>query len=131
MKRWFEAFLVALCLLFAGFALAQSQPSSKPEVPAVDAGAGACSADFLVRDASGAALYDAQVSATIHYGFLGLHKIEVRVGTNGDGRARVTGLPAKTKKPLAFTVRSKHGVKSVTDEPAVNCHAQFDVRLGT
>jgi hypothetical protein len=130
MKRWFEAFLVALFLLFTGPALAQSQPPSKPEVPAVNAGVGACSADFLVRDASGAPLYNAQVGLTVHYGFLGLRKTEVQVGTNGDGRARVTGLPAKTKKPLAFTVRYKHWVKPVADEPAANCHARFDVRLG-
>jgi hypothetical protein len=130
MKRWFEASLFALFLLFGGLALAQSQPASKPEVPAVNAEVGACSADFLVRDASGALLYDAKVALTLHYGFLGLRKIEVQVGTNGDGRARITGLPAKAKKPLAFTVRYKHWVKSVTDDPATNCHAQFDVRLG-
>jgi hypothetical protein len=130
MKHRLEGWFFASLLLLAPAGWAQSQPPSKPEIPAVNVDVGACSADFLVRDASGKPLYDAKVSVTVHYGFLGLRKTEVQVGTNGDGRARVTGLPAKSKKPLEFSVRYQHWAKSVTDDPASNCHAQFDIRLG-
>jgi hypothetical protein len=130
MKRRRDGWLFSLFLLISIAGWAQAQPSSKQEIPAVNADIGACSAEFLVRDASGKPLYDAKVSLIVHSGFLGLRKTEVQVGTNSEGRARVTGLPAKSKKPLEFIVRYQHRAKTVTDDPGSNCGAQFDVRLG-
>ncbi len=131
MKRWLDRCLCPLLLMFSVASWAQTkQPSVSQEIPSVNADIGACSAEFLVRDTSGKPLYDAKVTLTVHYGFLGFRKTEVQVGTNANGRASVTGLPAKSKKPLEFTVRYQHWVKTVTDDPASNCRAQFDIRLG-
>lgn len=111
-------------------AQAPSQPAPQPpEVPVVDGGLGACRADFTVKDGSGKPLYDAKVHIIIKYGFFSKRKTELEVGTNSDGKARVTGLPSMPKKPLEFTIKSGTVSTSVTDDPSTNCNAVFDVTL--
>jgi hypothetical protein len=56
---------------------------------------------------------------------------DLEVGTNSDGKARIEGLPEKLKKPpMEFTIRSGGGTKSVTNDPAANCHPTFTVTMG-
>lgn len=100
-----------------------------PDVPSVDGGIGSCRADFTVRDGASKPLYNAQIEVLIRYGFMNLRKTDLQVGTNSDGKARFTGLPSFTKKPLAFHVKSGTVSKTVTDDPSTNCNAAFDVVL--
>ena len=44
-------------------------------------------------------------------------------------RPKFTGLPHDVKKPLAFTITYQDQSKTVTHDPATNCHAAFDVAL--
>jgi hypothetical protein len=120
--RFFGA---ALLLVLCGGLLAQNAP----EVPVVDGGLGSCRADFTVKDGSGKPIYDAKIQVTIKHGFWNKRKAELEVGTNSDGKARVTGLPDLPKKPLEFTIKSGTVSKSVTDDPSENCNATFDVTL--
>lgn len=115
------ALFLALC---GGLVAANS-----PEVPVVDGGLGSCRADFTVKDGAGKPIYNAKVSVTIRYGFLNKRKAELEVGTNSDGKARVTGLPNLPKKPLEFFIRSGTVSTTVTDDPSDNCNAVFDVTL--
>jgi hypothetical protein len=129
MRLWRARTILSLCgipilILCEGFATADS-----PEVPVVDAGLGSCRADFVVKDGSEKPLYNAKISLTIKYGFLGKRKTQVEVGTNSDGKARVTGLPNLPKKPLEFLVKSGTVSTSVTDDPETNCNAVFNVTL--
>jgi hypothetical protein len=107
---------------------AQATPQT-PEIPLVDGGLGACRADFTVKDGSGKPLYDAKVHVIIKYGFFSKRKTELEVGTNSDGKARVTGLPNMPKKPLEFSIKSGTVSTTVTDDPSDNCNATFDVTL--
>ncbi len=115
--------------LFWGLGLVQAAPV---EVPAVNADLGPCTADFTVINGARKPLYNAKVTVTIKYGFLGLRKISLEVGTNSDGKARVEGLPSKVRKhPLGFVVRSGSEVKTIEHYPAVNCNARYEVVLET
>jgi hypothetical protein len=105
--------------------------ADSPEVPVVDAGLGSCRADFLVKDGSDKPLFNAKISLTIKYGFLAKRKSQVEVGTNSDGKASVTGLPALPKKPLEFSIKSGDVTTTVTDDPSTNCNATFNVTLTT
>ena len=103
--------------------------ATSPEVPVVDGGLGSCRADFTVKDGAGKPIYDAKVHVTIRYGFLSKRKTELEVGTNSDGKARVTGLPNYSKKPLEFSIKSGTVSTTVTDDPSDTCNATFDVAL--
>jgi hypothetical protein len=102
-----------------------------PEVPVVDAGIGACRADFTVKDEAGKPIYNAKVSVTIKSGFLNRKKTQLEVGTNSDGKARVTGLPELPKKPLEFEIKSGTISKSITDDPSTTCNAVYEVTLSS
>src|SRR5258707_10499069 len=100
-----------------------------PEVPVVDGGLGSCRADFTVKDEAGKPLYNDKINITLRYGFLNKRKTELEVGTNSDGKARVTGLPNLPKKPLEFQIKSRTVSKSVEDDPSTNCNAVYEVTL--
>ena len=116
---------IALTLLFAGPALA-SQPSVP--VPQVDAGVGPCTTDFTVSQNTNQPLYNANISVRIAYGFMGVKKMDLNVGTNSEGKARFVGLPEKVHNPpVVFTVSAKGMSKTVNFYPSVKCHAQYSV----
>src|SRR6267378_5896151 len=103
--------------------------NNSPEVPVVDGGLGSCRADFTVKDEAGKPIYNAKVNVTIKSGFLNRKKTELQVGTNSDGKARVTGLPNLPKKPLEFQIKSGTVSKTITDDPSTNCTAVYEVTL--
>jgi hypothetical protein len=125
-RIFLSVWAIPVLLLCEGTTAADS-----PEVPVVDAGLGSCRADFVVKDGSDKPLFNAKISLTIKYGFLGKRKSQVEVGTNSDGEARVTGLPNLPKKPLEFSIKSGDVITTVTDDPSTNCNAKFNVALTT
>jgi len=131
MRLWPARAIVLLCALLVFILNGGSAAADSPEVPVVDAGLGSCRADFTVKDGSDKPLYNAKISLTIKYGFLNKRKSEVEVGTNSDGKARVTGLPNLPKRPLDFLIKSGDVSTTVTDDPSANCNAVFNVSLTT
>src|SRR5260370_42350272 len=129
MRLWRVRPILFLCAVFVFILLGGSFGAESPEVPVVDAGLGSCRADFIVKDGAGKPIFNAKVSLTIKYGFLNKRKTQVEVGTNSDGKARVTGLPSLPKKPLEFLIKSGTVSTSVTDDPETNCNAVFEVTL--
>jgi hypothetical protein len=122
--------LLAIALL-AGFAPGSASHASPVSVPVIKGDLGSCSADFTVLDTNNKPVYDAKVHVTILYGFMNKRKSELEIGTNSDGKARVEGLPEKLKKPpLQFEIRHGDSIKYVTQDPATDCHASFNVQLG-
>jgi len=99
-------------------------------VPVVDAHLGKCSADFTVKDKGRVPLYDAKIDVSLRYGFLGLRKMSLQVGTNSDGRARVAGLPDKSDKTYHFQITSGIMSETVVMHTSDGCNAVFDVVLG-
>src|SRR5947209_20044044 len=86
-------------LFFCGALLA----SHSPQIPVVDGGLGSCSADFTVKDGSDKPLYNAKIHVLLKYGSLSKRKTELEVGTNSDGKARMTRLRRMPQKPREIT----------------------------
>ena len=119
------AWALALTLLFAGSALASKQ--SVP-VPQVNGGIGPCTADFSVSQDSNQPLYNAEISVKIAYGFMGMKKLDLKVGTNSEGKARFVGLPDKVHRPpVVFFVQAKGLTKTVNFYPSVKCQARYSI----
>jgi hypothetical protein len=125
-KKRSVRFLSAIILL-APCALVLANNST--EVPVVDGGIGPCRADFTVKDEAGKPLYDAKIKVTLRWGFFNKRKLDLEIGTNGDGKARIIGLPDSSKKPLEFQIKSGTISKSVEDDPSANCTAVYEVTL--
>lgn len=120
--------LAAFFLCLAG---ARSLAGSPADVPSISAGMGPCTADFTVVDASNKPVFDAKIHVTVKFGFMSKRDTDLELGTNSDGKARIEGLPQKLKKPpMEFTIHSGDATKSVTNDPAANCHPTFAVTLG-
>lgn len=96
------------------------------EVPVVNAGLGPCTADFTVTDFDSRPLYNAKISVKIDHGLLSLRKTNLEVGTNGEGKARVEGLPDRSRRsPLLFSIRYGNQTKNRLHDPALDCHPHF------
>ena len=125
-KKQSIRFLSAIILL-SPCALVLANNST--EVPVVDGGIGPCRADFTVKDEAGKPIYDAKIKVTLRWGFFNKRKMDLEIGTNGDGKARIIGLPDSPKKPLEFQIKSGTVTKSIEDDPSANCTAVYEVTL--
>jgi hypothetical protein len=105
------------------------QKTDPKTVPVIDAGLGPYSADFTVNDSTGAPVYNAKIKVHIAYRFMSLHKLDLEVGTNAAGKARVTGLPDRTKPGLFFRASQGDSQGSAFDDPAKTCKADFSITL--
>lgn len=123
------ALLVGFAMLVCLLAPIHLSAQGKSKIPSVNAGVGACTANFVVQNSKLKPLYDAKVALTFRYGFLNLHKASLEVFTDSEGRARFAGLPNQSKKPLAFTVRNGDRQKTLTDDPLTTCKASYHVVL--
>jgi hypothetical protein len=130
--------LVALALFslapFQAHAASPQSPKANPKVdpktiPVVDGAIGSCSADFTVTDAAGAPVYAADIRVHIAYRFMNLHKLDLEVGTNADGKARFIGLPDNSKQGLFFRASESDREASAFDDPSKTCKAEFTLAL--
>jgi len=119
-----KAFIVMVLLILAGIAVAEEN------VPVVDAHIGACATTVTVLDSGGKPVYNAKISVDIRYGFLGIRKMSLEVGTNIEGKATLAGLPEKSKNPLEFQVTSGSLSKKVLVDIAAKCKDAIQVILG-
>jgi hypothetical protein len=66
----------------------------------------------------------------IEYGFGGLHKLDMGVYTNAQGKARFTGIPAKVRKPpMEFHAKKDELIGMATMDPAAECQAKHEIVL--
>lgn len=122
-----KSLLPLVLLMLIPFANAQApDPHS---VPAVDAELGPCSADFTITDTAGKPVYAAKVRVRVSYGLLSAHKLDLEVGTNVDGKARIIGLPSRLKKGLYFEASESDRTGNAFDDPSNTCKAQFAITL--
>jgi hypothetical protein len=133
--RTFHRILLAGSLVASVSVLARSsfpgpQAPSSADVPVLKGGAGSCTADFAVSDSSGKGVYDAKIGILIKYGFMGLRKLDLTVGTNFEGKARVEGLPEQVKGSAEFKVSHGDQSKIVPYDPQANCHPRHEVIFG-
>jgi hypothetical protein len=129
-RAWLTGLILGSISAFAPLSFPGSQAPNSVDIPVVKGEAGACTADFVVSDASGKGVYDAKIGIQMKYGFMGLHKLDLSVGTNFEGKARVEGLPEQIKGSAEFKISHGDQNKSVPYDPQSNCHARHDVVLG-
>jgi hypothetical protein len=126
------AFMVgAVVLLTASLGIcADNDPTADAHaVPAIDGNIGPCSVEFTVTDAGNAAVYNARIRVHIAYRFLSAHKLDLEVGTNVDGKARVSGLPEKVKEALQFKASQADRYGETFWNPAEGCTAKRAIVL--
>ncbi len=127
---WRMGLLAVWMAIFVCVLDSAPQAPGSAEGPVVKGGGGTCSADFVVTDSSGKGLYDAKIRIQLRYGFLGARRLELEVGTNAEGKARLEGLPDRVRRPTEFKVQRGGQSKSVPYDPEANCHARHEVTLG-
>jgi len=105
------------------------QPAKAPDVTIMKAAlGGVCSSDFTVKDADGKPVYAAMVHVKVRYGFAGVKRADLEVGTSSEGKARIEGLPDKARS-MTYDVKKDEKKIEVTQNVADMCHATFDVTL--
>src|SRR5579862_1735843 len=118
-----------LLLALLSFSHLRAQSPDPHSVPVVDGDIGPCTADFTITDNAAQPNHGAHIKVHIAYGAFSLHKLDLEVGTNIDGKARFTGLPSKTKQGLFFQASKDNRSGSAFDDTSATCKAQFTVAL--
>jgi hypothetical protein len=108
---------------------AAAETAASHTIPAIDGAIGTCSANFTVTDDNAAPVYDAKIRVHIAYGFMYMRKMDLEIGTNIDGKARFTGLPARTKDGLAFQASKADRAGTAFVDPSTTCKADLTVVL--
>lgn len=122
---------LALLLVAAlmGPTAAQASPSAKPEVPELNARLGGdCSADFTVRDAAGAPVYNALIHVRVRYGPAAVKRMDLEIGTDSAGRARIVGLPPRAR-PLVYDITKGTLKGTAGQDLRQTCTGEFAVTL--
>lgn len=122
---------VALAVVLAGCAgqMHGQQAAGANHVPVLDGGAGPCSVAFTVTDGKGP-VAAATVELHVAYGIFGAHKLYLQIGTNGDGKARFTGLPEKVKGgTMNFHASQGDRTGEASVDPAKTCNANLGIFL--
>jgi hypothetical protein len=120
---------VAALLLTLWSVSAFPVPQDSNTIPQIDGGIGPCSAEFTVTDGAAKPVYNAKVRVHITYGFMNLHKLDLEVGTNTNGKARFQGLPNRLKRGLTFYASEGDREASAFDDPAATCQSQLTMVL--
>ena len=107
---------------------AATPQATTPELPVLDAKLGGCTADFMVKNAAGAPVSLALIHVQVRYGPLNVKRMDLEVGTNVEGKARVTGLPDKARR-MTWDI-TKDDKKTVADQDVEKtCQGKFEVTL--
>ena len=104
------------------------QAATPPELPVLNARLGGCSADFTVQNADGAPIYLALIHVRVRYGTMGIKRMDLEVGTNSEGKARIAGLPDKAR-PMTYDIQKDDKKTEVDQDVAKVCQAKLDVTL--
>lgn len=110
-------FIATIALAAVTLVQQPSAETPKPDLAIISGRLGACSADFTVKDSDGKPVYAAIIHVRIRYSFLSLKRMDLEIGTNSDGKARVEGLPSRARRGvpgLPITAQSPTDVSAVT-----------------
>ena len=81
-----------------------------------------------MKDADDQPIYAAIIHVRIRYGFLGIKRMDLEVGTDSAGQARVEGLPDKIK-PLTYDIQKGDKEAIVEQTHLSDCQASYEVSL--
>lgn len=94
----------------------------------LDAKLGPCSADFVVTDAEAKPVYNALIHVRVRYGAFSVKRMDLEVGTDSEGKARIQGLPERAR-PLMYDVRKDGKMATAQQDIATTCKATFALTL--
>ena len=122
--------MIIATIVLAAVGLVQQPAADAPEedLAVISARLGACAADFTVKDADDQPIYAAIIHVRIRYGFLGIKRMDLEVGTDSAGQARVEGLPDKIK-PLTYDIQKGDKEAIVEQTHLSDCQASYEVSL--
>jgi hypothetical protein len=128
-----NSYLLAL-LLFSLSVLYPQPGSAQSDTTAVapteiSAELGTCSALITVTGADSKPVYNAKITTRIHYGMMGVKKLDLETYTSANGQAKIAKLPEVPKKPVFIYVSKDDKLEIVEFKPDVRCRATFDVQL--
>lgn len=109
--------------------LALALPAIAADAPKISADLGSCSADFHVVDAAGKPIYNARIHTLIRSGAFGIHKLDLEIRTDSDGRASIINLPEVPKRPISFDISNGSATTTLPYDPTQQCKAKFEVTL--
>ena len=95
----------------------------------ISADLGSCSALLIVTGADSKPVYGAKISTRIHYGLLGVKRLDLEAITGFQGRVKITHLPEELKKPVYIHISKGDLDETVEFKPDERCHATFNVQL--
>ncbi len=96
----------------------------------MDGALGPCSLEVTVVGPDSKPIYAAKVQVHIAYRFGGFHKLDLEVGTDSDGKAKFTGLPARVRRPpLEFDATKDDLSGTLNYDPATKCVAKEQIAL--
>jgi hypothetical protein len=120
--------LLPLAVLSPRTAPAQTAPQPIPPTE-ISADLGTCSALITVTDADSRPIYAAKVATRIHYGMMGVKRLDLEAATSPNGQVKITTLPELLKKPMFIIISNGDRQQTVEFKPELRCHATFDVQL--
>jgi len=127
--------LFSPALLIFGLLVFYSQPGCAQSGTAavapteISAELGTCSALINVTGADSKPVYNAKVSTRVHYGLMGIKKLDLETYTSADGQAKIVKLPEAPRKPIYIYVSKDDKLETVEFKPDVHCRATYDVQL--
>src|SRR4051812_2952896 len=119
--------LFALMLVMR--AVSQEKPKPENPVPVISGDLGECTADFTVTDTKMKPVYSAKLAVELRYGFGGFRRTNLEIFTNVDSRARVEGLPERSKRPLTFSATFEGRKTAIMVDPEQQCHGKYQAIL--
>ena len=128
--HWWDDHDMIIATMALVATLTQQPPAGtqKPDLAVISARLGMCAADFTVKDAEGKPVYTAIVHVRVRYGFMNVKRMDLEVGTNSEGKARVEGLPAKAK-PLVYDITKADKKATAEQDLETSCQKTFEVSL--
>ena len=81
-----------------------------------------------VKDGAGAPVYLATIHVRVRYGPLNVKRMDLEVGTNSEGKARIEGLPDKAR-PLAYEIQKDMKKATTEQNVAQTCQGAFTITL--
>jgi hypothetical protein len=122
----FVASSLLICLGYSAQAQNTAQTASTAEI---SADLGNCSADITVTGSDSMPVYSARVATRVHYGMMGVKKLDLEAFTGPDGKVTIAKLPRELKKPMYIHISKGDKEEMVEFKPSLRCHAVFDVQL--
>lgn len=104
-------------------------PAIAADAPKISADLGSCSADFHVVDGSSKPVYNARIHTLVRSGAFGIHKLDLEIRTDSDGRASIINLPDVPKRPITFDISNGSATTTLPYDPTQQCKGNFEVTL--